>query len=119
MGVESICDIPDDYDLTEIQRRAATCVQSGQPWFNREEINKELAKLEYPLASLTSRPSTRPYHGFRACGHTTMFRSSGVSTPSSEPGAEPEHYEFLAEDRTDPRRDFITSLCAVLGTGGT
>ena len=35
MGVESIHDVPDDFELTEIQRRAATCVQTGEPWFNR------------------------------------------------------------------------------------
>ena len=32
LGVESIHDIPDDFELTEIQRRAATCVQTGEPW---------------------------------------------------------------------------------------
>ena len=36
MGVESIRDIPDDFELTEIQRRAATCVQTGEPWFSPE-----------------------------------------------------------------------------------
>jgi len=29
--------------------------------------------------------------------------------------AEPEHYEFLATDRSDPRREFIASLCNALG----
>ena len=32
MGVESIHDIPDDFELSDIQRRAATCVQTGEPW---------------------------------------------------------------------------------------
>jgi hypothetical protein len=36
-----------------------------------------------------------------------------------EPGAEPEHYEFLATDASDPRRDFIASLCATLGDSGS
>jgi predicted RecB family nuclease len=36
-----------------------------------------------------------------------------------EPGAEPEHFEFLAADRSDPRRDFITSLCTTLGDTGS
>ena len=36
-----------------------------------------------------------------------------------EPGGEPEHYEFLATDASDPRRDFITSLCAVMGDSGS
>ena len=36
-----------------------------------------------------------------------------------EPGAKPEHYEFLAVNRDDTRREFITSLSAVLGQSGT
>ena len=36
MGIESINDIPDDFELTEIQRRAATCVQTGEPWYSPE-----------------------------------------------------------------------------------
>jgi hypothetical protein len=36
-----------------------------------------------------------------------------------KPGAEPEHYEFLAADVSDPRREFITSLCAALGESGS
>ena len=35
-----------------------------------------------------------------------------------EPGAEPEHYEFLATDASDPRRQFISSLLAILGEKG-
>jgi hypothetical protein len=49
MGVESIRDIPDDFELTEIQRRAATCVQSGEPCFDKEGLEAELSKLEFPL----------------------------------------------------------------------
>ena len=33
-------------------------------------------------------------------------------------GAAPEHFEFLATDGTDPRREFITSLCTALGESG-
>jgi len=36
-----------------------------------------------------------------------------------QPGAEPEHFEFLATDTNDPRREFITSLCSVLGKSGS
>lgn len=35
------------------------------------------------------------------------------------PGAELAHYEFLATDSTDPRREFITSLCSALGKSGS
>ncbi len=36
-----------------------------------------------------------------------------------EPGAVPEHREFLLTDATDPRREFITSLCPTLGESGS
>jgi predicted RecB family nuclease len=35
-----------------------------------------------------------------------------------QPRAEPEHHEFLATDASDPRREFIESLCNALGEGG-
>ena len=36
MGVEFIRDVPAGFELTEIQRRAASCVQTGEPWFSPE-----------------------------------------------------------------------------------
>ncbi len=48
MGVESISDIPDDFPLSERQRRACTAVQTGDPWFSAE-LGKELESLKYPL----------------------------------------------------------------------
>ena len=36
-----------------------------------------------------------------------------------QPGAAPEHFEFLATDRSDPRLAFISVLCDVLGDGGS
>jgi hypothetical protein len=35
-----------------------------------------------------------------------------------KPSTEPKHYEFLAADTNDRRREFITSLCAVMGESG-
>src|SRR5208283_3570632 len=48
LGIESIRDIPTDFELTEIQRRAATCVQTGEPWFS-PELRDVLGGLAYPL----------------------------------------------------------------------
>ena len=47
LGVESIRDVPDDFELTEIQRRAARCVQTGKPWFS-DELTEELERTEIP-----------------------------------------------------------------------
>ena len=48
IGVRSIRDIPDDFPLNERQRRACTCVQTGEPWFSAD-LGEELKGLKYPL----------------------------------------------------------------------
>jgi len=118
MGVESILDIPDDFELSEIQRRAATCVQKGEPWF-RPELRDLLAELAYPLYFAdfeTVNPAIPRLLGMRPYDHLPFQWSVHVQRGS---GAEPEHYEFLATDANDPRREFITSLCDALGESGS
>jgi predicted RecB family nuclease len=118
MGVESICDIPDDFELTEIQRRAATSVQRGESWFSAE-LREALSRLTYPLYFMdfeTVNPCLPRFPGMRPYDHIPFQWSVHVQR---EPGAEPQHYEFLAVDRSDPRREFIRSLCAVLGDSGS
>ncbi len=117
MGIESIRDIPDGFDLTDIQRRAATCVKSGDPWYS-PELRDALGGLKYPLYFAdfeTVNPAIPRSAGMRPYDHLP-FQFSVHS--QKEPGATLEHREFLATDASDPRREFITSLiAAVLETG--
>ncbi|MGB6247866.1 MAG: DUF2779 domain-containing protein [Terriglobales bacterium] len=118
IGIESIRDIPDDFDLTEIQRRAATCVQTGEPWFD-PELSAELDKLEYPLRFVdfeTINPCVSRFAGMRPYDQLP-FQFSVHS--QKEPGATLEHQEFLALDTSDPRHEFISSLLAILGEKGS
>jgi predicted RecB family nuclease len=117
MGVDSIRDIPDDFELTEIQRRAAACVKSGNAWFG-PELRDALGGLAYPLYFADFETLNRaipPFVGMRPYDHLCFQYSVHLVR---EPGAEPEHYEFLATDASDPRHEFISSLCNVLGDVG-
>ncbi len=118
IGVDSIMDIPDAFELSEIQRRAATCVQTGQPWFD-PQLRNMLGGLVYPLFFAdfeTVNPAIPRYAGMRPYDQLPFQWSVHVQRA---PGAEPEHYEFLATDSNDPRREFITSLCAALEDSGS
>ena len=118
MGVESIHDIPEDFLLTERQRRACTSVQTGQPWFSAE-LGKELESLKYPLYFMdfeSVNPAIPRFVGMRPYQQIPFQWSVHVLR---EPGAEPEHYEFLAMDATDPQREFIGSLCTALNESGS
>ena len=118
MGVESIRDIPDDFPLNERQRRAATSVQTGKPWFS-DDLGKELEALKYPLYFMdfeTVNPAIPRFSGMRPYDQLPFQWSVHVLR---QPGEEPEHCEFLALDSSDPRHEFAASLCSALGESGS
>ena len=119
MGIESIRDIPDDFDLTEIQRRAATSVQTGDPWYDSVALKAELATLRYPIYYLdfeSVNPAIPRFTGMRPY-QQLPFQFSLHS--QKERGSQPEHCEFLAMDASDPRHEFIGSLLDALGDHGS
>ena len=118
MGIESIRDLPQDFELTEIQRRAAESVRSGNPWYS-PELRDVFGALAYPLYFADFETVNRaipPFAGMRPYDHVPFQWSVHAQR---QPGAEPEHCEFLATDVNDPRRDFISSLCTALGENGS
>jgi len=118
MGIESIHDIPADFELSEFQRRACTAMRTGQPWFS-EELKTEFESLSYPLYFMdfeTVNPAIPRFPGMHPYDHLPFQWSVHMQ---KQPGAAPEHLEFLAKDSGDPRRAFISSLCEALGEHGS
>jgi predicted RecB family nuclease len=118
MGVESIGDIPGDFELSDSQRRVCTAMQTGQPWFSAE-LKTEFLSLKYPLHYMdfeTVNPAIPRFHGMHPYDHLPFQWSVHVQR---EQAATPEHFEFLATDTGDPRRAFISSLCQALGDNGS
>jgi predicted RecB family nuclease len=118
LGVDSIHDIPADFELTEFQRRVCTAMQTGQPWFG-EELRAEIDGLKYPLFFMdfeTVNPAIPRFPGMRPYDPLPFQWPVHVL---NEPAGTPEHYEFLAGDANDPRHAFIALLCEVLGEKGS
>ena len=117
LGVESVHDIPADFELSEIQRRACDTMQTGQPWFSAE-LKGEFESLKYPLYFMdfeTVNPAIPRFRGMHPYDHLPFQWSVHVQT---QPDVAPEHFEFLAMDSSDPRPAFISSLCDALGERG-
>jgi predicted RecB family nuclease len=114
MGVQSIRDIPADFELSDIQRCACAAIQTGQPWFSAD-LKKEFEALKYPLHFMdfeTVNPAIPRFSGMHPYDHLPFQWSVHVQR---QPGSTPEHFEFLAMDSSDPRTVFIASLCEALG----
>jgi predicted RecB family nuclease len=118
LGVQSIHDIPENYPLTERLRRACTSVQMRKPWYG-PELKDELGKLAYPLYFMdfeTVNPAIPRFAGMRPYDQIPFQWSVHGQR---QPGAAPEHLEFLATDTSDPRPAFISTLCDALGDRGS
>jgi predicted RecB family nuclease len=118
LGVQSIHEIPENHPLPARLRRACNSVQIGKPWFS-PEIGEELGKLKYPLYFAdfeTVNPALPRFAGMRPYDQIPFQWSVHVQR---QPGTAPEHFEFLATDRSDPRQAFISALCDVLGDHGS
>ena len=114
MGITSIHDIPDNFPLSETQRRDCECVQKNKPYYDRD-LKDEIAELKYPRYFMdfeTLFPALPRYAGMRPYDQIPFQWSVHIKrTPESKL----EHHEFLQDDESDPRDAFITSLLSVLG----
>ena len=93
-------------------------MQTGDPWYDIDGLKTALADLTYPLFFIdfeTINPAIPRFVGMRPYDQLPFQWSVHVQR---EPGAAPEHHEFLATDASDPRREFIDSLCNALGESG-
>ncbi|HTZ97640.1 MAG TPA: DUF2779 domain-containing protein [Terriglobales bacterium] len=118
LGVESIHKIPDDFELSEFQRRVCTAMQTGQPWFSAD-LKAEFEALKYPVYFMdfeTVNPAIPRFVGMHPYDHIPFQFSVHVQ---QEPDAAPSHFEFLAMDNADPRPAFISSLYETLGESGS
>jgi predicted RecB family nuclease len=118
LGVESIHDIPEDYPLSVRLRRACTSVQMRKPWYG-SELRDELEKLKYPIYFAdfeTVNPALPRFASMRPYDQIPFQWSVHVQR---QPGSVPEHFEFLATDKSDPRKAFISALCDVIGDRGS
>jgi len=116
-GIVSVVDVPPS-NLNAKQRIQQEAIRTGTTHVQPEEIHTWLAGLEYPLHCFdfeTMMPAIPLFDGTRPYQQIPFQFSLHVV---DSPGAEPRHFEFLAENAVDPRPGLIDALGAI-GPEGT
>jgi len=116
LGIEDVCHIPDDYELTENQARVVRVIKSGEAERDLaiQTIMSDFAYPRYYLDFETMQvavpiwPGTRPYQQLLVQWSCHMENAAHELT----------HYEFLAQGFDDPRRAFAKKLMRILGDTG-
>jgi predicted RecB family nuclease len=117
LGISLIHEIPEDFPLSELQARMWASVTTGQTWVS-ETLPKELSKLKYPFFFMDFESLNPAIPRFQGMWPYAQIPFQWSVHRQLTPESQLEHFEFLAEDQHDPRREFIGSLCAVLGKRG-
>jgi hypothetical protein len=117
-GIRHIKDLPKDFKLSDKQQIQVNAFISGKTHVDKVAIQSFLKKVKYPVwmldfetlgAAVPLYDDTYPYQNlpFQFSVHMIAKR-----------GAEPEHFEFLADGPQDPRPALVKAL-KVIGPKGT
>jgi hypothetical protein len=112
-GITSIKKIPNTFALTEPQRRAVDCAKTGKPYIS-PRLKNVIDSLKYPLCFMdfeTLFPALPRFAKMAPYDHIPFQWSVHRQ---EKPGAALKHFEFLAEDSSDPRPRFVETLCAAV-----
>ncbi|MHC4548626.1 MAG: DUF2779 domain-containing protein [Planctomycetota bacterium] len=108
-GIESIEEIPADFELTETQARVRACVVAGEPYVS-EGLGRDLARVVWPAfyldfetvhTALPLYPDVAPY---------TQIPVQFSVHVCEAPGHVVDHREYLADPRRDGRRELTERL---------
>lgn len=117
MSVVDIKNIPDDFDLTELQERMKKCVKNNDAYISTR-LYAQLTNLEYPVHFLdfeTMNPAI-PLYADTSSYEVIPFQWSDHILHRDGSLV---HKEYLCEDRRDPREDFTRTLLETLDGKGS
>ncbi|MFQ5620861.1 MAG: DUF2779 domain-containing protein, partial [Candidatus Nanoarchaeia archaeon] len=117
-GITILKEVPGDFKLTDKQHIQRECAISGKPHVHKESIKHFLSMLEYPLFYLDFETINTDIPLFdKSTPYQQITFQYSLHVVERE-GAEPKHYEFLAEGTEDPRPAFANSLKEHIGDKG-
>ncbi len=118
MGVLEIADIPEDFDLTDIQRDKATLQKTGRPIINDEAIAETLGQLTFPLYFLDYETYGTPIpllDGYKT-NQQIVFQ---VSVHKLEADGALQHFEYLADRLPGATSGLLEALRGCVGPVGS
>jgi hypothetical protein len=109
MGILDIYDVPDDFELSPLQRKQVAVAKSGEVYIERDRIKDMFSSLEYPLYFLdyeTFNPAIPLFDGYSPFDHITFQYSLHVLSKDGDL----EHFEYLHTKKSDPIPYLLDSL---------
>lgn len=114
-----LADVPADIELSEIQQNQLRVHRTQKPIIDVDKIREELESLEFPLYFLdyeTFAPAIPMFNGYSPYSRIPFQFSLHILR---DPAGEPEHIEYLHEERSDPSIPVADLLVQHIKPNGT
>lgn len=123
MEIYHVHEVPDDFELTEIQKNQVTVAKLGRPIIDKGRIAEELSKLKFPLYFLdyeTISTAIPMYDGTKPYQQVPFQYSLHILNSPDDDKEEMAHCEFLAR-REDgfPVPNLLEQMKKDIGPTGT
>ncbi|MEA3399121.1 MAG: DUF2779 domain-containing protein, partial [Patescibacteria group bacterium] len=118
-NILSIYDIPEDFKLSENQRRQVDTAQTNREKINREGLAEFLNTINYPISFIDYEtfPSAIPkFDNYKPYQQIPFQFSLHIK---ESPNSEIEHYEHLHIDNSSPDEGFYSKLRELLPSSGS
>lgn len=119
LGIKKICEIPDDFHLSEKQQRQVSATKSGEVIANKEKIREFLSGLKFPLYFLDyeTLSSIIPY--FDGLGPYKQLPFQYSLHVMDSPEGAIKHFAYLNRENINPVKSLTESLKSHIGKEGT
>lgn len=118
VGIESINDIPDGFDLTENQAKVMTCVKSGEPLVG-DNLRSELSSVSWPAFYLDFETVVTAIPLYNDIAPHAQVPTQYSIHKCLNPSKVGNHYEYLADPGKDCRLELAESLIDILQGNGS
>jgi hypothetical protein len=118
-SIISISQVPDDFSLTDRQRKQVEAFNLNRSFINKEKLKKFIDKIEFPLSFIDyeTLPSAVPkYENYQPYHHIPFQFSLHILNKFEE---ELKHFEFLHPENTRPDLNFLKNLKKYLPKSGS
>jgi len=117
-GIVLLEQLPNDYPLTDVQRKYINWIFNGQTEIDYVGIRKKLSELEYPIHFLdfeTDSSAIPRFNGTRPFDKIPFQYSCHIMHENGDI----EHFEYIHLDQTDPRLPLAESLVNCIRKSGS
>lgn len=118
-NIVDIADVPDDFELTEIQKKQVKVYKSKTPIINFAAIKQELNKLTYPLYFLDYESYSCPIPRFKGFKPWQQMPFQFSLQVLADGNAELVNVVYLHECDSDPSEVIIKKLIRLIGSAGS